>query len=198
MRTVQWRESYRWTMAVIKRHDFTWMLGNITDYERWCTQAWRTKADLRFDGLRRRHRMSDGVGPCGIEHVIENSGADDGFAASRRIAAGSHAIADEGLVAAHRGLDQRTFAVSGDLLPAESAQLGDRQQVGVARRRVGLEAGTQHSVLLRRNHDRNRGVVSGDRLISGLAVVGAVGRACSMDGSICSSSGPTWDSSLIS
>ena len=48
--------------------------------------------------------------------------------------------------------------------------------MGVARRRVGLEAGTRHSVLLRRNHDRDRGVVSGDRLIGGLAVVGAVGR----------------------
>ena len=99
MRTVQWRESYRWTMAVIKRHDFTRMLGNITDFERWCTQACQTKADLRFDGLRRRHRMSDGVGPCCIEHAVEDGGADDGFGASRRIAAGSHAIADDGLVA---------------------------------------------------------------------------------------------------
>ena len=38
------------------------------------------------------------------------------------------------------------------------------------------ESGTRHSVVLRRNHDRNRAVVSGDRLIGGLAVVGAVGR----------------------
>ena len=122
MRTVQWRESYRWTMAVIKRHDFTRMLGNITDYERWCTQACQTKADLRFDGLRRCRRTADRVGPCCIEQAVENGDADDGFGAPGSITAGSHAIADEELVAGHRGLDQRTFSVPGDLLPTEAVQ----------------------------------------------------------------------------
>ena len=107
MRTVQWRESYRWTMAVIKRHDFTRMFGNITDYERWCTKACQTKADLRFDGLRRRHRMSDGVGPCCIEHAVEDGGADHSFGAPCGIAARAQPLTDETLLAAHRGLDQR-------------------------------------------------------------------------------------------
>jgi hypothetical protein len=119
---------------------------------------------------------ADGVGPCGIKHAIENRRADHGFGVPCGIAARAQPLADERLVAAHRCLVRRAFAVPGGRLPAESAQRGDRQQVGVTRRRVGLESGTRHSVVLQRNHDCDRGVVSGDRLIGGLAVVGDVGR----------------------
>ena len=74
-------------------------------------------------------RTADGVGPCSIEHAIENSGADHSFGAPCGIAAGAPPLADERLVATHRCLDQRAFAVPGDLLPTEPTQRRDRQQV---------------------------------------------------------------------
>ena len=52
-------------------------------------------------------RTAHGVGPCGIEHAIENRRADHGLGAPGGIAVRAQLLIDERLVAAYRGLDQR-------------------------------------------------------------------------------------------
>ena len=49
-------------------------------------------------GSRLDHRTTYGVGPCGVEHAIENRGADDGFGTPGSVAAAAQSRADQRLV----------------------------------------------------------------------------------------------------
>ena len=55
-----------------------------------------------------------------IEHVVEHGDADYGFSALRGLATSAQPRADDPLVVAHRGLDQRAPPVARDLLPAHA------------------------------------------------------------------------------
>lgn len=48
---------------------------------------------------------------CGVEGAVENCDADDGFGAPRGIVAEAQSLADQRLVVAHRGLEQRALVI---------------------------------------------------------------------------------------
>jgi hypothetical protein len=80
--------------------------------------------------FRLRDAHSDRLGNS--DHPIERLNGDCDFTLLSREGAGTQPRADQGFVAAHRGLDEATTAVAGCLLPSHSALLGNGADVTVA------------------------------------------------------------------
>ena len=83
----------------------------------------RISADLACD--------AHGVRPSGCEHAVQDDRSDGRFSASARLAARSQSGANKRLVAAHRGLDQRTPTVAADLLLVQPTQCRHRMDMDV-------------------------------------------------------------------
>ena len=85
------------------------------------------------------------------------------------------AASDDGLVAADRGLDERTLAVAGRSLPFQPPVRVDRHDMPVALV-GGLCIRAVDRVGARRNDDGSAGAVPGDDVIGRLTIISAIGR----------------------
>src|SRR5450755_5195945 len=101
---------------------------------RWCSEAAWFEVTPSPTISRSATRAADGARPTSRKHAVENGDPDRCLGLLAAPIARTKSRPDDGLVASHRGLHQRTLAVAADLLPAQSTHRLDHEQVRVARR----------------------------------------------------------------
>jgi hypothetical protein len=112
-------------------------------------------------GLRRDFQTADGVRAARIEHAVE----DGRFGLLTREASSPKAQTDDGLVSAHRGINQGALAVVDLLLPAQPSSSGYRKNVQVSLRWVVFGLGTEYRRHMGRDNPSNIFSVTSHRIV---------------------------------
>jgi hypothetical protein len=132
----------------------------------WCTDQRGGRTDP--DPVRSASRDADVLRASELEHAVQDAGSNGHFGRLTPVRVRAQRIADHPLPAGNVRLDQGAPTVSGCLLPAHAAALGDALQMPVASRRRDLGRPARHLGLgqpverlaLARLDDEGNGVAS--------------------------------------
>jgi hypothetical protein len=137
--------------------------------------AHRECDDYSLGGLCDGPLATEGSRASGRQHQVQDSHTDCSLGLLGSEAVRSHPRSDLGLIAAQRRFDQCALAVVGACLPGQSAPFRDHRQMAITLCRW-TRFGAGHCRRPRRDHHVDAVAVRCDRLVSGGAVICAVGR----------------------